>query len=70
MCLGGNNVDSSNDMDVINECLTPLTGRRYLRPREAHEVSYISATDSISRLHNLLVGRQPVPGENLVQLFE
>ncbi|XP_044265491.1 retinoblastoma-like protein 1 [Tribolium madens] len=61
----------SKDMVVSKECLTPLTGRKYLGPKESQDsTSHVTATESISRLNNLLHGRQPAPSEALVQLFE
>ncbi|XP_022184839.2 retinoblastoma-like protein 1 [Nilaparvata lugens] len=45
---------------------TPLTGRIYLRGREGSTVTPVStATQSVSRLQNMLNGRQACPSENL-----
>ncbi|RZF44698.1 hypothetical protein LSTR_LSTR000650 [Laodelphax striatellus] len=44
----------------------PLTGRIYLRGREGSNVTPVStATQSVSRLQNMLSGRQACPSENL-----
>ncbi|RZB39242.1 retinoblastoma-like protein 1, partial [Asbolus verrucosus] len=56
---------------VGQECLTPLTGRKYLGPKESQDATpLVTATESISRLNTLLSGRQAAPSEALVQLFE
>lgn len=52
---------------------TPLTGRKFLGPREA-DISPLSidrtATQKITRLHNILNNRSPAPSESLLQLFQ
>lgn len=50
--------------------LTPLTGRRYLKEKEADHVTPIStATQSVSRLHALLDGHRVYPNEDLNGIF-
>lgn len=56
-------------MPIGQSCLTPLTGRRYLSPRE-HTHPTGTSTESISRLNSLISERQPAPSEPLLQLFE
>lgn len=52
-------------------CDTPLTGRRFLSPREGKEVSSLaSATQNIARLQVILSGRSPQPSDALKILFQ
>jgi retinoblastoma-like protein 1 len=61
----------SREMVVGQECLTPLTGRKYLGPKEPQRaIPLVTATEAISRLNNMLQGRQAAPSHALVQLFE
>ncbi|XP_030757073.1 retinoblastoma-like protein 1 [Sitophilus oryzae] len=47
---------------------TPLTGRKYLGPRESN--TDISSTDKVPKLQALITDRSPAPSENLTRLFE
>ncbi|XP_010182988.1 PREDICTED: retinoblastoma-like protein 1 [Mesitornis unicolor] len=49
---------------------TPLTGRRYLREKEAVITPVASATQSVSRLQNIVVGLKNAPSEQLINIFE
>ncbi|XP_030319074.1 retinoblastoma-like protein 1 [Calypte anna] len=49
---------------------TPLTGRRYLREKEAVITPVASATQSVSRLQNMVAGLKNAPSEQLVTIFE
>uniref|UniRef100_F7EWV1 RB transcriptional corepressor like 1 n=1 Tax=Monodelphis domestica TaxID=13616 RepID=F7EWV1_MONDO len=49
---------------------TPLTGRRYLREKEAATTPVASATQSVSRLQNIVAGLKNAPSEQLVNIFE
>nr|XP_010297377.1 PREDICTED: retinoblastoma-like protein 1 [Balearica regulorum gibbericeps] len=49
---------------------TPLTGRRYLREKEAVITPVASATQSVSRLQNIVAGLKNAPSEQLVTIFE
>ncbi|KAM6248480.1 retinoblastoma-like protein 1 isoform 2-T2 [Porphyrio hochstetteri] len=49
---------------------TPLTGRRYLREKEAVITPVASATQSVSRLQNIVAGLKNAPSEQLVMIFE
>ncbi|XP_064023371.1 retinoblastoma-like protein 1 isoform X3 [Pogoniulus pusillus] len=49
---------------------TPLTGRRYLREQEAVVTPVASATQSVSRLQNMVAGLKNAPSEQLLALFE
>ncbi|NXN98117.1 RBL1 protein, partial [Rhinopomastus cyanomelas] len=49
---------------------TPLTGRRYLREKEAVITPVASATQSVSRLQNVVAGLKNAPSEQLVALFK
>lgn len=48
---------------------TPLTGRKYLGPRESG-VSDKTASEKVSRLHVMIGDRTPSPSEQLKTLFE
>ncbi|XP_043476040.1 retinoblastoma-like protein 1 isoform X2 [Leptopilina heterotoma] len=49
---------------------TPLTGRKYLRPRDTSSVAPVSnATQSVNRLFHLLNRRQGSPSEALLEIF-
>lgn len=49
---------------------TPLTGRKYLRDKEAAYITPVStATQSVSRLQSLLMGRKANPSEVLLEIF-
>ena len=49
---------------------TPLTGRHYLKDREAPITPVSTATQSVSRLHSLLSGRKTCPSEILLEIFK
>ncbi|NXP44080.1 RBL1 protein, partial [Heliornis fulica] len=49
---------------------TPLTGRRYLREKEAIITPVASATQSVSRLQNIVAGLKNAPSEQLLMIFE
>ncbi|NWY04982.1 RBL1 protein, partial [Nothoprocta ornata] len=49
---------------------TPLTGRRYLREKEAVITPVASATQSVSRLQTMVAGLKNAPSEQLVAIFE
>lgn len=50
---------------------TPLTGRKYLKDKEAAYITPVTtATQSVSRLQGLLAGRKPEPGEILQEIFK
>ncbi|XP_068768342.1 retinoblastoma-like protein 1 isoform X12 [Struthio camelus] len=49
---------------------TPLTGRRYLREKEAVITPVASATQSVSRLQNIVAGLKNAPSEQLTAIFE
>lgn len=50
---------------------TPLTGRDYLKSRESSNVTPVStATQSVSRLHNMISGHQAAPSQALLKMFE
>ncbi|XP_009074312.1 PREDICTED: retinoblastoma-like protein 1, partial [Acanthisitta chloris] len=49
---------------------TPLTGRRYLREKEAVITPVASATQSVSRLQNMVAGLKNAPSEQLTAIFE
>lgn len=49
---------------------TPLTGRRYLREKEAVITPVASATQSVSRLQNIVAGLKNAPSELLMAIFE
>ncbi|KAM7124984.1 retinoblastoma-like protein 1 isoform 2-T2 [Molossus nigricans] len=49
---------------------TPLTGRRYLREKEAIITPVASATQSVSRLQSIVTGLKNVPSEQLINIFE
>lgn len=50
---------------------TPLTGRKYLKEKEAAYITPVTtATQSVSRLQALLAGRKPVPSETLQEIFK
>uniref|UniRef100_A0A8D0F830 RB transcriptional corepressor like 1 n=1 Tax=Strix occidentalis caurina TaxID=311401 RepID=A0A8D0F830_STROC len=49
---------------------TPLTGRRYLREKEAVITPVASATQSVSRLQNVVAGLKNGPSEQLIAIFE
>ncbi|XP_014816641.1 PREDICTED: retinoblastoma-like protein 1 [Calidris pugnax] len=49
---------------------TPLTGRRYLREKEAIITPVASATQSVSRLQNIVAGLKNAPSEQLIAIFE
>ncbi|NXA09118.1 RBL1 protein, partial [Sapayoa aenigma] len=49
---------------------TPLTGRRYLREKEAVITPVASATQSVSRLQNMVAGLRNAPSEQLTAIFE
>nr|XP_009934119.1 PREDICTED: retinoblastoma-like protein 1 [Opisthocomus hoazin] len=49
---------------------TPLTGRRYLREKEAVITPVASATQSVSRLQNIVAGLKNAPSEQLIAIFE
>ncbi|NXD88156.1 RBL1 protein, partial [Halcyon senegalensis] len=49
---------------------TPLTGRRYLREKEAVITPVASATQTVSRLQNMVAGLKNAPSEQLVAVFE
>ncbi|XP_006003016.1 retinoblastoma-like protein 2 [Latimeria chalumnae] len=48
---------------------TPLTGRKYIKENRACGTPVSSATQSVSRLHTLLMGLKNGPSEKLLQLF-
>lgn len=50
--------------------LTPLTGRRYLKDKDPTVTPVSTATQSVSRLQQLLSGRRTVPSEALLEIFE
>ncbi|XP_052539710.1 retinoblastoma-like protein 1 isoform X2 [Tympanuchus pallidicinctus] len=49
---------------------TPLTGRRYLREKEAVITPVASATQSVSRLQNIVAGLKNAPSDLLLAVFE
>ncbi|XP_036274595.1 retinoblastoma-like protein 1 isoform X2 [Pipistrellus kuhlii] len=49
---------------------TPLTGRRYLREKEAIITPVASATQSVSRLQSIVTGLKNAPSEQLINIFE
>ncbi|XP_008947409.1 PREDICTED: retinoblastoma-like protein 1, partial [Merops nubicus] len=49
---------------------TPLTGRRYLREKEAVITPVASATQSVSRLQNMVAGLKNAPSEQLTAIFQ
>ncbi|XP_039239753.1 retinoblastoma-like protein 1 isoform X3 [Pipra filicauda] len=49
---------------------TPLTGRRYLREKEGVITPVASATQSVSRLQNMVAGLKNAPSEQLTAIFE
>ncbi|KFO79469.1 Retinoblastoma-like 1, partial [Cuculus canorus] len=49
---------------------TPLTGRRYLREKEAVITPVASATQSVSRLQSIVAGLKNAPSEQLIVIFE
>uniref|UniRef100_A0A2K5Q2K4 RB transcriptional corepressor like 1 n=1 Tax=Cebus imitator TaxID=2715852 RepID=A0A2K5Q2K4_CEBIM len=49
---------------------TPLTGRRYLREKEALITPVASATQSVSRLQSIVAGLKNAPSEQLLNIFE
>ena len=49
---------------------TPLTGRRYLKEKEAHVTPVSTATQSVGKLQTLLSGRKTSPGALLVEMFQ
>ncbi|XP_021272644.1 retinoblastoma-like protein 1 isoform X1 [Numida meleagris] len=49
---------------------TPLTGRRYLREKEAVITPVASATQSVSRLQNIVAGLKNAPSDLLMTIFE
>lgn len=49
---------------------TPLTGRKYLRSKDgANPTPLSTATQSVSRLQALLVGRKPAPSDTLKEML-
>ena len=50
--------------------MTPLTGRHFLKDREAPITPVSTATQSVSRLHSLLSGRKTCPGDTLIEIFK
>ncbi|XP_015736711.1 retinoblastoma-like protein 1 isoform X4 [Coturnix japonica] len=49
---------------------TPLTGRRYLQEKEAVITPVASATQSVSRLQNIVAGLKNTPSDLLMAIFE
>ncbi|XP_061864915.1 retinoblastoma-like protein 1 isoform X3 [Colius striatus] len=49
---------------------TPLTGRRYLREKEAVITPVASATQSVSRLQSMVAGLKNAPSEQLLTILE
>ncbi|NWH80421.1 RBL1 protein, partial [Piaya cayana] len=49
---------------------TPLTGRRYLREKEAVITPVASATQSVSRLQSIVAGLKNAPSEQLIVIFK
>lgn len=50
---------------------TPLTGRDYLKSRESSQVTPVStATQSVSRLQNMISGHQAAPSQALLKIIE
>ncbi|OXB57336.1 hypothetical protein ASZ78_011756 [Callipepla squamata] len=49
---------------------TPLTGRKYLREKEAVITPVASATQSVSRLQNIVAGLKNAPSDLLMTIFE
>ncbi|CAL1274293.1 unnamed protein product [Larinioides sclopetarius] len=50
---------------------TPLTGRKYLKDKDAAYITPVStATQGVSRLQKLLLGREPKPSEVLRAIFK
>ncbi|XP_038606007.1 retinoblastoma-like protein 1 [Tachyglossus aculeatus] len=49
---------------------TPLTGRRYLRGKEAASTPVASATQSVSKLQGIVAGLRNSPSEQLLSIFE
>uniref|UniRef100_A0A2K5URJ7 Retinoblastoma-like protein 1 n=1 Tax=Macaca fascicularis TaxID=9541 RepID=A0A2K5URJ7_MACFA len=49
---------------------TPLTGRRYLREKEAVITPVASATQSVSRLQSIVAGLKNAPSDQLTNIFE
>ncbi|XP_069508219.1 retinoblastoma-like protein 1 isoform X1 [Ambystoma mexicanum] len=48
---------------------TPLTGRRYLKEKEAMVTPVASATQSVSRLQSMVSGLKNAPSEQLLHIF-
>ncbi|XP_039590831.1 retinoblastoma-like protein 1 [Polypterus senegalus] len=48
---------------------TPLTGRRYLKEKEAIVTPISSATQSVSRLQSMVLGLKNAPSDQLMQIF-
>nr|XP_033819171.1 retinoblastoma-like protein 1 isoform X1 [Geotrypetes seraphini] len=49
---------------------TPLTGRRYLKEKEAMNTPVTSATQSVNRLQSMVSGLKNAPSEQLVNIFK
>ncbi|XP_029467725.1 retinoblastoma-like protein 1 isoform X2 [Rhinatrema bivittatum] len=49
---------------------TPLTGRRYLKEKEAVITPVASATQSVSRLQSMVSGLKNAPSEQLINIFK
>ncbi|XP_061688428.1 retinoblastoma-like protein 1 isoform X2 [Syngnathoides biaculeatus] len=48
---------------------TPLTGRVYLKEKDAAATPVSAATQSVSRLQSMLAGLRAAPGEELLRIF-
>ena len=48
---------------------TPLTGRRYLKDKEAPITPVSTATQGVGRLQALLSGRKTCPSDTLLEFF-
>lgn len=48
---------------------TPLTGRRYLKEKDPSTTPVSTATQSVSKLQSLLVGRKALPSDDLIDIL-
>ncbi|XP_017779685.1 PREDICTED: retinoblastoma-like protein 2 [Nicrophorus vespilloides] len=57
---------------IMKKCpQTPLTGKKYLGPKEQNDMSVLSlVTQSIAHLQTMLAGSKAEPSENLLTIFQ
>lgn len=48
---------------------TPLTGRRYLKDKDPSTTPVSTATQSVSKLQTLLLGRKALPSDDLLDIL-